>query len=310
MALQTTQQNLKVSRQYLNWLMAANRAIMGNLYQFTSVTGINSYYTDLDVTVNALNINWTSGSLRFEGLQRKVGIGLNVDEQNLKIWAGPNDTMFGSQFLLGAAQGLLDGAQVVRYRAVWQFITGNAAVDVANNQPLAVWPLFTGYVSSIAEGGASHIELKVKSALVKLTTNMPRNYYQPGCNWTLFDQGCTLNKASYGVNGTVGPGGATAKLIPVNGGISPSVGSDGITQYRQGRILFTSGVNSGEQFLIDDNDAFTLVLAYALDNIPATGDTFTYYPGCSKSYNTCSVKFANTVNFRGFDKVPPIYVSV
>jgi uncharacterized phage protein (TIGR02218 family) len=234
-------------------------------------------------------------------------VGLAVDEQSLKIWAAPTDTMFGSAFLEGAQQGLMDGCVIVRYRIIWQFITGNAAADM-QLAPLAVWPLFTGYTSTIGKGGASHVELKVKSALVKLNVNMPRNYYQPGCLWTLFDQGCTLVKSAFAVNATIASG-PTALTIPVSGGVSPAVGADGNPNFAQGRLMFTSGVNENLQVLIDTNDSNGLTLAYPLNDVPNAGDTITFYPGCSKTFVTCGAKFNNTANFRGFDKVPPIQLS-
>jgi uncharacterized phage protein (TIGR02218 family) len=300
-------QPIKVSQTYISWLLATNRGIMGHLYQFTSSTGENDYFTDLDLDITYNNILWKSSSLRFEGMHRKIGVGLDVDEQNLKIWAKPNDTLFGANFLLGAEEGLLDGAIIQRSRIIWPFVTGNMASDITQ-PPIAVWILFTGYTSPIAKGGTSHVELKVKSALHKLDVNMPRNYYQPGCLWTLFDQGCTLVKSSFAVTGTIDTG-PTSKIIPVASGIATPVGADGIQNYAQGRLLFTSGVNNGLQVLIDTNDTTNLYLAYLLNDVPSAGDTITYYPGCSKSNNTCVVKYNNGGNFRGFDKVPPVMVS-
>ena len=310
MAQINRQQNLKVSYAYINWLLSTNRGIMGHLYQFTSSTGTDDYFTDLDVDVIYDNAVWKSSALRFEGLQRKVGIGLDVDEQTVKIWAAPTDTLFGANFLTGAEEGLLDGAVIVRRRIIWSFVTGNLAADIAPpNQPIAVWPLFTGYTSTITKGGASHIELKVKSALVRLNVNMPRNYYQPGCLWTLFDSGCTLSKAAFAVTGVIAPG-VTLSSIPVVGGIANPLGPDLIETYAQGRLQFTSGIHQGLQVLIGDNDSTSLGLAYILDDYPHAGDTITYYPGCSKAFSTCNLKYNNTANFRGFDKVPPIMVSV
>lgn len=308
MAHITKQENLKISYQFINWILQNNRGIMGHLYKFTSVNGVNDYFTDLDIDINYDQQLWKSGSLRFDGLQRKIGIGLNVDEQNLKIWAAPTDTLYGGNFLSGAEQGLLDGSILVRYRAIWAFASGNAAADV-NQEPIAVWPLFTGYTSTISKGGGTHIELKVKSALLKLNVNMPRNYWQPGCLWTLFDQGCTLDKAIFAGVSSVGPN-ATPVNIPVVGGMAVPIAADGIQNYAQGRLLFTSGALNGLQVLIDANDAVQLYLAYPLDEVPAPGDTITFYPGCSKSYFTCGIKFANQANHRGFDKVPPIMMSL
>lgn len=303
------QQPLRVSNAYVNWTLATNRGIMAHLYAFTSVTGATDYFTDLDTAISYNEIFWKANSLRFEGILRKLSIGTNVDEQTVKIWAAPTDTLFGANFLAGVEEGLLDGAIIVRSRAIWNFVTGNAAYDVANNQPLAVWPLFTGYMAEVVKGGASHVEIKVKSALNKLDVNMPRNYYQPGCLWTLFDQGCTLSKAAFTVTGTVGPIPPNPLLVPVNGGLT-SLGADGLPMYAQGRLLFTSGVNAGLQVLIGNNDASNLYLAYPLNDLPSIGDSISFTPGCSKFHSTCVVKFSNGNNFRGFDKVPPVMVSL
>src|SRR5262249_2834470 len=149
-----------------------------HLYKFTSVYGVSDYFTDLDIDVNWGNAIWKSGSLRISGLQRKVAIGLQVDEQQMKIWANPGDTLFGGDFNTILQEGAMDGGTIPRYRAVWSIDTGIASHDVANTQPIAVWTLFTGYVSTISKGGITGAVLSVKSPLVKLDVNMPRNYYQ------------------------------------------------------------------------------------------------------------------------------------
>lgn len=308
MALNTKQQNLYVSYQFIEFIQSADRAIVGHLYKFQSATGINDYFTDLDTDINYEGQIWKSGSLRIEGLRRKLAVGLQVDEQETQIWAGPSDTLFGANFLTGAESGLMDGAIIARLRAVWNYVTGNAAIDV-QNAPIAVWPMFTGYASQITKGGQTHVDMKIKSALVKLEVNMPQNYYQPGCLWTLFSPGCTLIKSAFAVSGTVGAG-PTNTTIPVVGGIATPIAADSIANFAQGRLLFTSGVNSGLQVLIDTNDAANLYLAYNLNAVPSPSDTFNYYPGCSKSFNTCDLKFNNKANFRGYDKVPPIMLSI
>lgn len=301
-------QPIKVSQSYITWVLGTNRGIMGHLYKFTSASGDNDYFTDLDFNVSYGGFTWKANSLRFEGMHRKLQVGLDVDEQTVKIWANPGDTLFGANFLPNAEQGLLDGAIIQRLRIVWAFSTGNAAYDTSL-PPLAVWVLSTGYTSQIAKGGQSHIELKVKSALHKLEVNMPRNYYQPGCLWTLFDAGCTLVKSAFKVIGTVGSG-PTNRVIPVSGGIATPVGADGIANFAQGRLLFTSGVNNNLQVLIDNNDTSKLYLAYLLNEVPSAGDTFDYYPGCSKIFSTCDLKFGNTANIRNFDKVPPVMLAL
>lgn len=306
------QQTPKVSTTYIQWILRTNRAIMAHLYQFTSAQGAVDYFTDFDADIFYNGVTWKANSLRFEGLQRNIAVGVDVDEKTIKIWAAPTDTMFGANFLSGVEEGLLDGAIIVRSRAVWNFATGNAAYDVQNNAPFAVWTMFTGYMAAVVKGGASHVEFKVKSPLHKLDINMPRNYYQPGCLWTLFDAGCTLSKSTYAVNSVVATSPpATSTYIPVEGGIVTPTGADGFPNYAQGRLLFTSGVNNGLEVLIGTNDlSNNLILAYPLNDVPSSGDGITFSPGCSKSFNTCSLKYSNQANFRGFDKVPPISISI
>ena len=299
---------LKVSTDYINWILQTNRGIMAHLYKFVSIGGAVDLFTDFDTDINYNSSIWKSNSLRFEGLRRKIGVGLAIDEQTVKIWAQPSDTLFNANFLTGAEQGLLDGALLTRYRIIWQFVTGNVASDI-QQVPLAVIPLFTGYTSNIVKGGVSHIEVKFKSALVKLNVNMPRNYYQPGCLWTLFDTGCTLAPISFRQAGTIDVG-TNNTTLPLVGGVNTPTGGDGLPNYAQGKLLIASGVNENLLILIDNNDNNNLYLATPLDTPCSPGDSIFYYSGCSKSYNTCLTKFSNEANFRGFDKVPPIMVSV
>lgn len=297
-------------------LLCCDRYIMVHLYEFMTATGIRDHFTDFDADVYWNGDRYRADGLRFEGLQRKIGIGLSVDEQTMKIWASPTDTIFGANFLTAVEEGILDGAIITRRRLIWGFFSGQPSVGIGgtgvleivrNTPPLVAWTLFTGYTSSITKGGASHVEMKVKSALLRLNVNMPRNYYQPQCLWTLFDQGCTVQKNAYAHTSTVQS--ANQSYVAPVGGVSPRNGPDGIPYFKEGRLLFNSGVNAGLQVLIGDNDDNNLTLAYRLNNIPAVGDSITYYPGCSKSFTTCQQKFNNTANFRGFDKVPPVVVS-
>jgi hypothetical protein len=296
---------------YLEFVQSQTRAVMGHLYQFVSAAGQTDSYTDLDVDVTALSVVWKSGGVRIDGLRRKLDTGFQIDEQKIKIFALPSDTLFGGVFLPAMSSGVMDGGSIYRWRIVFPLVTGNAAYDV-QNPPIGapyVWQLFIGYMGQIEKAGQTHVEAKVRSPLVKLEVNMPRNYYQPGCNWTLFDAGCTLDKASFGTDYIVASVNSNQSIFPV-GGVATPTGGDGLQNYSGGRLLFTSGTLAGTQVLIDNNNSFGFGLAYVLDVAPNPGDAFTVYPGCSKSFATCQQKFANDANFRGFDKVPPVMLSI
>ena len=293
---------------YVQALIAGQREwIMGHLYTFTSSAGAVDYFTDMDTDVSYGGVTYKSGSLRIQGLRMKLGVGINVDEQEVTIWASPSDTLFGAAFLTGMAEGLMDNGTIARDRIVWTPQTGNISQDILS-PPAAVWRLFMGYMSTIEKLGRASIQFKVKSPLVRLNINMPRNFYQPGCLWSLYDAGCTIDRTLFQLVGTLSS--ATLTTLAVSGGIATQTGADGLPYYQSGRLLFTSGVNSELEVTVDTNDSANFYLAYPLNAAPSPGDSFIAYAGCSKSFATCGQKFNNTQNFRGFDKVPPVMVAV
>lgn len=303
---------------YITQLLAGQRDyIIAHIYEFQSAAGALDYFTDFDTDIPAYGVIYKSGGLRIEGLRMKLATGIAVDEQDVTIWASPTDTLFGANFLTGMAEGLMDGGTISRGRLVWQPLTGDVSLDILQ-PPIAAWRMFLGYMSTIEKLGRASVQFKVKSPLVKLNIDMPRNFYQPGCLWSVFDDsittgnagvGCTLFGPDYAVAGVVSAG-MTAIVIPVSGGVVNPVGADTIGNYQRGRIVFTSGVNDGLMTTIDSNDDVALYLAYPLNAIPSVGDMFNYYPGCSKTFNTCNVKYSNTANYRGYDLVPPVLVAV
>jgi len=299
---------IPLNSSFITELITGNRQwIIGHAFTFTSVDGANDYFTDMDLDIVVGGTLFKSGGLRVQGIRTKLAVGVNVDEQEVVIWASPTDTLFGAAALTGLAEGLMDGGMITCQRVVWEDQTGNLWSNT-HLPPRVVWTVFTGYMSTIERLGRASVSFKVKSPLVKLNTDMPHNFYQPGCLWSLFDTGCTLNRANFAFSGAVSSGSPT--VIQVTGGVSPAVGADSLLYYQRGRLIFTSGVNNGLEVTVDSNDSTAFYLAYPLSAVPAPGDTFTAYPGCSKTFNTCQLKFANTGNFRGCDKVPPVFVAV
>jgi uncharacterized phage protein (TIGR02218 family) len=83
------------------------------------------------------------------------------------------------------------------------------------------------------------------------------------------------------------------------------------TNFQQGSITFTSGVNAGVTATVGSAVASTsLTLLYPLESVPAAGDGFTVYFGCDHTPGTCHSKFNNLANFRGFPYVPPPQMAV
>jgi len=295
-----------VSSTYISYLLTQQRMPFAELYTFEFLDGNFAYYTNLDRTIFYGGNAYLASELRIEGLKYKIGVGFQVDEQEIRIGAYPGETLGGAAFFSALQEGLLDGAYLTRQRAFWQPSDGRPFIDF-QSAPFEVITLFAGRVSTITKIGRSHVELKLKSPLSLLDIDMPRNTYQPGCQWTLYDSGCTLSRPSFTTSFTVLTANTTS--IQPTGPIA-ATGADGIPNYYQGRLLFTSGVNDNLQIVIGNNDGTSFFTQYPLVVAPDPGDTFDASLGCSKQNLTCNDKFSNLANFRGFPRVPPVVIGI
>ena len=167
-------------------------------------------------------------------------------------------------------------------------------MPTAGDTSLGTIILFSGRISD-TEVSRTMAKITVKSELELLNTQLPRNLFQAGCLHTLFDNGCQLNKANYAVAGTVVNGSKTS--------INTTLGQ-GSDYFTLGTVKFTSGVNAGVARSVRYYANGSFVFALPLVTAPSAGDTFLAYPGCDKQQGTCSGKYGNLVNFRGFPYVP------
>ena len=267
-------------------LTSGQKFILADLYTFTLVDGTAVRYAvaDSDITYgghvySGTTILITRGTI-------KTVIGVQVDTLNLTIEATTSHTLAGTPWTQAARQGALDGASL-RLERLYMTTPGDMS--------LGTIVLFTGRVAP-AEVGRSQIRLKVHSDLELLNVNLPRNLFQPGCINTLFDTGCALTKATYGVSGAVGASSTQTVIY--------SALSNPTDYFSMGTITFTSGTLSGTAASVSSYSAGTFNLLGPLLAAPAPGDTFTAYPGCDKQKNTCNTKYSNLVHFRGYPFIP------
>ena len=140
---------------------------------------------------------------------------------------------------------------------------------------------------------------KVSPLPYMLQEPWPRAQVQPGCRYSLFDQNCTLNKASFAQSTTVAAG-STQLIINLNTALP-----NASPYYEQGFITFTSGQNQGLSATISKQLSTTeLQLSGPLLLPVTTGDAFTVYPGCDKTLATCTTKINNAIHFPGAPFVP------
>jgi uncharacterized phage protein (TIGR02218 family) len=277
---------------YLNALRADPdaQAFMADCYTFTLRTGLILTYTNADVSIILNGYTYLANSILVDGLRYKCAVGLEVDQQKITISARSSDTVGGVPFLEALGNGVLDGCEIQRERA---FLNSWSSVDTAN--PIGSVILFKGRIGNVDSIGRTTAEITINSDLVLLDLQMPRNIYSPACQHVLYDTGCTLIKSAFGTAGTVGAG-STFSLINWSGAS---------TNFIQGTILFSSGVNNGVSANVKSAIAgVSLILSYPLLQTPKSGDFFTAYFGCDHTQSTCKNRFNNLQNFRGFPYVP------
>jgi len=177
-----------------------------------------------------------------------------------------------------------------------------AVAILATTDPLTiigVTELFSGRISapSLEAGRAS---FKCSDDTYLLLLPWPQRVIQPGCPFTLFDRGCTLNRASFAVTRTA-LAGSTPTLLVVSA--LGSVGNDSLP-YSRGYIVPTSGEAAGWPIGVPKQIDSTHLELSPFDLQVQVGDTFTLYPGCDGQLATCDFKFSNKQNFGGFPNVP------
>ena len=266
------------------------------LFKFDLVGGSSLYYTSSDVPVtfggNTYQTAKQSGVIvDRKGSKARVKWRIGVEVDTLEFDVIPNGgTVNGQDFLSAIRQGVFDGAICTFYHAYW---TQTDFVPLIS--PTGVVTMFAGRVAQV-QAGRSLSHFTVNSHLDLLNIQLPRNIYQSGCINTLYDTGCTLNKASFGVSATVS--GVTSESR------FNAVLSQAIDYFSLGVVTFTSGANAGLSRTVKSWGANTFVTLTPFPNLPVIGDAFTAYPGCDKKQATCAGKFSNQANFRGFPYIP------
>lgn len=247
-------------------------------------TGQHNVVIQNSVNGEVGEVEYRVDRLKVSGLMLNIGIGAEVDEQDLQLDYSMTETYLGQPFAAALLSGRFDGGTVRRDRYFaedWQ----------------SPWvggvPMFTGRTSSPDNVGRSSATLTVKSESVLLDLPMPKNVFSAQCQHIIFDPGCTLVKALYATPGMVGVG-ATATVIPWSGGTSSFTG--GTVQVEDGAGVVTIRT-------IKEYSGGAMVLYEPLPAAPEAGINFVAFPGCNRSKARCD-ELGNTVNWRAYPFVP------
>lgn len=206
------------------------------------------------------------------------------------------DTINGVPWVQAAMQGALDGADIQVDRAY--FSAWPQPYQLVNT-PVGILTVFAGRAAEV-DCGDIVVAITINDYRELLNIKMPRNTFQGGCRFTLYDTGCTLSELSFDQTGTV-IAGSTQKQI-----LSAPIAPGGARTFQLGKLKMTSGLNDGFSRTISTwvstaGGTFSLLNPFPFEI--AVGDTFTVYPGCDKTQAACTA-FANSANFGGQPFIP------
>jgi uncharacterized phage protein (TIGR02218 family) len=263
---------------------------MADCYTFILADGTIARYTTADsaITDRATGHVFAASGPFFERSKVKFQTGVQVDELDIAVTAGPADIMFpgGPSWLPGLRCGVLDGAELQLDRAFMPAF-GDISAGLVT--------LFYGRVVEV-DVGRTQATIKVNTHLELLNLQWPWRLFQPGCSRTLFDAGCTLVKSAFGQNYTA-VSGSTPQVLHTDYNQPDGTAALGTLTFRQGAL-------TGRSFQIQSQTGGLMSLLTPLPSLPAPGDGILVYPGCDKTQATCKNKFSNLQHYQGEPYVP------
>ena len=243
---------------------------------------------DHDLTWNG--VTYSSGAPLIERSAISQKTGLQVSSVKMMVYPKATDTIGGLAWLQSLRRGYFDGASVQIDRAF----------APAWGQPLTgIITMLSGRVAD-AKFGRSKAEIDVNSWTELLSNQMPRRYYQSGCNNVLGDAFCGVDVTAYAEAGTV------TEVLSASAFVTTLPAPTNWFAY--GYITMTSGACDTEtrpiisSFLVPPS--CTVQLQVPLSTPPNVGDVFVAFPGCDKTMGTCQTKFNNLSRFAGYPFIP------
>lgn len=261
----------------LQTFLDGGETTMVHAWKVTRTDGIVQGFTehDNDLTFGSLTYKASSG---FTATQIESSLGLSVDNLNVD-GALSSDTLNADDL----AAGRYDDAQV----ELWWVNFEDTAQRVLLNK---------GNVGQVKRGElAFSAELRSQSARLQQRTG---RIYQRTCDAILGDARCKVALGAFTSTGTISVVNSS-RDFDVTG-----LSNDTDTFYSFGLLTFTSGLNNGLQFEVKSHAPGHIFLWEKTPFAVAVSDTFSVVAGCNKFITTCHSKFANTVNFQGFNLIP------
>ena len=159
-----------------------------------------------------------------------------------------------------------------------------------------------GAIGQIRRGRLAFVaEMRSQAHVLSQTVG---RLFQATCDAELGDGRCRVNLDTPAFTGT----GAVIDLLRDRAFTTSGLGSFAAGWFGFGTVTWTSGANAGRKAEVLSHDLVDGIAILTLLEAPvramAESDAFIIRAGCDKRLATCSAKFANVANFRGFPHIP------
>ena len=234
-------------------------------------------------------------ALQFDGAMLEPESGLTASEvrsgSDLSVDAQDAQGVLSSDRITETdiLDGRWDNAEVEVWRVNWQ-------------DPSQRVLLRRGAIGQIRRGRLAFVaEMRSQAHVLGQTVG---RLFQATCDAELGDGRCRVNLDAAAFKGT----GAVIDLLRDRAFTASGLGSFSAGWFGFGTVTWTSGVNAGRRAEVLSHDLADGIAILTLLEAPvrpiAETDTFIIRAGCDKRLATCSAKFSNVANFRGFPHIP------
>ena len=277
--------------------MASRQFVYADCFTIIPSVGSPLRYTSAQQNVTVLavdevvNRTYFAGQVIIQGLRARNNLGVEVDQQEIQLSYPATDAYqnLGLTWAQALLQGKLDNASLRRDRYV--------ARDW-NSPWIGGYPMFRGLVSTLNKVGRQSATIEVKSDLIVLNRQSPAYLWEPNCKNTWGDPACGVTQSDWSESGIVGSS-PTRSKIPWSG-----AGPD----FNLGKIHIHSGDSVTRVRTIARATATDLFLAYPLDFDPVVDQSFTAFPGCSRTsdptFGCPKYHVSWQEKFKGFPFIP------
>ncbi|MET4130218.1 DUF2163 domain-containing protein [Roseovarius sp. MBR-6] len=253
------------------------------VWRITRSDGVTFGFTDHDRTLSLIGTDFEPES-GLTASEVRSGSGLSVDAQDAEGVLS-SDRITETDIL----DGRWDNAQVELWRVNW----GDTSQRVL---------LRRGAVGQIRRGRMAFVA-EVRSLAHVLGQTVGRTF-QAGCDAALGDARCGIDLENAVYKGT----GVVTELLRDRAFRASGLAGFEAGWFASGTLTWTSGANAGRiaEVLAHElaGTVATLTLLEASVRAIGEGDSFIARAGCDKRIATCTAKFANVLNFRGFPHIP------